>query len=69
MRPYDIRYITCIRNTYRILAEKSEGKRWEDNINMNLKEMEYVGVDLIYLAQDTDGGRALVNMTRKLHVP
>jgi hypothetical protein len=41
-----------MRNAYKILAEKPEGKRplrrprrrWEDNITMDLKEIEYEGV-------------------------
>jgi hypothetical protein len=44
------------------LVEKSEEKRplrrtrngWEDNIRMDLREIGWEGMDLIYLAQDRD---------------
>jgi hypothetical protein len=46
-----------MRNTYRILAEESEGKQigrpgriWENNININLKETGYNDVEWINLA-------------------
>ena len=49
---------------YRVLVGKLGRKRplgrprrrWEDNIKMNLKEVEWrKGTDWIYLAQDRDG--------------
>ncbi|PNF21716.1 hypothetical protein B7P43_G10362, partial [Cryptotermes secundus] len=57
------------RNAYRILVGKPEGKRplgrprsrWEDNIKMDLREIEWDGVDVIDLAQNRDQWRALVN--------
>jgi hypothetical protein len=60
-----------MRNAYRILVHKPEGKRslerhrhwWEDNIKMDLKK----GVDRIHLAQDQ--WQALVNMIISLQVP
>jgi hypothetical protein len=56
---------------------KPEGKRplgrprhrWVDNINMDLREIEWDGVDWIYLAQDRDQWRAVVNMVMNLRVP
>jgi hypothetical protein len=50
------------RNAYRLLVGKSEGKRplgrprnrWMDNINMDLLEAGWGGVDWIGLAQDRD---------------
>jgi hypothetical protein len=36
-------------------------RRWEDNINMDLQEVGYEGIDWIDLAQDRDRWRALVN--------
>jgi hypothetical protein len=56
------------RNAYKILVGKSEGKRplekltstWENNIKMDLREVEWVGVDCIHEAQDRDRWRALV---------
>jgi hypothetical protein len=50
------------RKAYRILLGKPEGKRplgrlrpsWEDNIKMELREIEWSGMDWINLAQDRD---------------
>jgi hypothetical protein len=47
-----------MRNTYNILVGKPEGKsplrrprrRWEDNIRMDLGEIGWKDVDLMYLA-------------------
>jgi hypothetical protein len=63
-------------NAYRILVVKPEGKRpigrprhrWEDNIKMNLRE-GWGDVDWIYLAQDRDQWRAVVNTVMNLRVP
>jgi hypothetical protein len=60
-----------------ILVGKPEEKRplgrprptWEDNIKMDLKEVGFGGVDYIYLAQDRDQWRALVNTVMNLRVP
>jgi hypothetical protein len=57
--------------------EKPEGKRplgrprlrWEDNIRMDLREIGWVGMDWIDLAQDRDQWRALVNAVMNLQVP
>jgi hypothetical protein len=65
------------RNAYRILVGKSEGKRplgrprckWEDNIKMDLREIEWGGIDWIYLAQDRDQWRAFVKAVMNLLVP
>jgi hypothetical protein len=65
------------RNAYRILVEKKEGKRqigrprrrWEDNIEMDLREIGWVGIDWIELAQDRDQCRAVVNTVMNLRVP
>jgi hypothetical protein len=43
--------------------------RWEDNINMDSKDIECEGVDWIYLAQDRDRWRALVNTVMNFVVP
>jgi hypothetical protein len=56
-------------NAYRILVGKPEGKRplgtlscrWVDNIKMDLRQIEWDGVDWIELAQYRDQWRALVN--------
>jgi hypothetical protein len=65
------------RGVYRILVRKLEEKRplgrlrhrWEDNINIDLQEVGYSGMDWIYLAQNMDRWRALVNAVINLLVP
>jgi hypothetical protein len=65
------------RNAYRILVGKPEGKRplgrprrrWEDNIRMDLREIDWGGMDWIDLAQYRDQWRALVNTVINLRVP
>jgi hypothetical protein len=57
------------RKVYKVLVEKPKGKRplgkprsrWENGINMDLKEMGWDGVEWIYLAQDRNWWRAVVN--------
>jgi hypothetical protein len=68
--------ILDMRNAYRILG-KSEGKRplgrprrrWVDTIKMDLREIEWDGMDWIKLAQDRDQWWALVNTVMNLRVP
>jgi hypothetical protein len=56
---------------------KPEGKRplerprhrWVDNIKMDLREIEWISMDLIVVAQDRDQWRALVNTVMNLRVP
>jgi hypothetical protein len=56
-------------NSYKSLVGKLEGKRpvgrcrrrYEHNIEMNLREIGWGGIDWIYLTQDKDKCRALVN--------
>jgi len=65
------------RGVYRVLVGKPEGKRplgrpghrWEDNIKMDLQEVGCGGIDLIDLAQDRDGWRAVVNVVMNYRVP
>jgi hypothetical protein len=40
-----------------------------DNIKMDLREIEWNGMDWIDLAQNINQWRALVNMVMKLRVP
>jgi hypothetical protein len=44
-------------------------RRWVDNIKMDLREIEWNGMDWIDLAQDRDQWRALVNAVINLRVP
>jgi hypothetical protein len=63
-------------NAYRILVVKPEGKgplgrtrrRWVDNIKIDLRKVEWDGVDWIDLAQDRYQWRALVNTVINLWV-
>jgi hypothetical protein len=65
------------RNACRILVGKPEGKRplgrptrrWVDNIKMDLREIEWDGMDWIDRVQNRDQWRALVNMVMNLRVP
>jgi hypothetical protein len=65
------------RNAYRILVGKLEGKRplgrprrkWVDNIKIDLREIEWDGVDWIDLAQDRDNWWALVNTVMTHRAP
>jgi hypothetical protein len=69
-----VTHIGEIRNAYKILVRKHEGKRplrrpsctWEDNIRMYLREIGWEVVDWIYLAQDRDQWRAPVNTVMSL---
>jgi hypothetical protein len=62
---------------YNILVWKPEERRplgrprrrWEDNILMGLREIGFGDVDWIYLVQDRDSWRALVNSVMILRVP
>jgi hypothetical protein len=66
---------TCVtysgkRNTYRVLVGKSEGKRplvetrhkWEDNVKIYVKEIDWDVVDWINVAGDRDKWWHVVNM-------
>jgi hypothetical protein len=63
------------RNTYRILVGIPEGqlgrprRRWVNNIEMDLREIGWDGMDWIDLAQDRDQWRALLNAVINLRVP
>jgi hypothetical protein len=66
-----------MRNVYRLLVGKPEGKRplgrprrrWIDNIELDLSEKGLNVVDWIGLAQDRYRWRALVNSAMNLRVP
>ena len=65
------------RGVYKVLVWKPEEKkplgrprhRWEDNIEMDLQEVEFAGMDWIELTQDRDSWRALVNAVMKHRAP
>jgi hypothetical protein len=44
-------------------------RRWEDNIKMDLQEIGSGDMDWIWLAQDRDQWRALVNTAMNIRVP
>jgi hypothetical protein len=65
------------RGIYRVLVGRSEGKRplgrprrrWDDNSNMDLREIAIDGANWIRLAQDRVQWRAFVNTVMKLRLP
>jgi hypothetical protein len=65
------------RNAYTVLVGKPEGKRplvrprrrGVNNIKMDLREIGWVGMDWIDLAQDRDQWRSLVNTVMNLRIP
>jgi hypothetical protein len=64
-------------NGCRVLVGKPEGKRplgvprcrWENNIKMDLKEIEWEHVDWLYLAEDRDKWQPVVNMVMNYQIP
>jgi hypothetical protein len=66
-----------MRNAYKILFGKHEGKRplgrpkrrWEDSIVMRLTEISWEVVEWIYLSQNRVKWRALINTVLNLLVP
>jgi hypothetical protein len=64
------------RTAYRVLVGRPEEKkplgtprrRWEDNIKTDLREIGWGGMDWIYLAQDRNRWRTLVNTVMNLRV-
>jgi hypothetical protein len=53
-------------------GKKSLGKprrRWQDNINMDFREIGWGGMDWIDLTQDRDHWRALVTTVMNLRIP
>jgi hypothetical protein len=66
-----------IRNAYKILTGKPEGKRpvgrprhrWEDNVKMDLREIGLEDMDWIHLAEDRDWWQAFVNTVMNLWIP
>jgi len=69
-------HVACmgeVRNSYKILVRKSEGKRpsgipmhrQENTIRMDLREIGWEGVDWLHLAQNKDQQQAVVNMVNE----
>jgi hypothetical protein len=61
------------KNAYRVFMRRPAGKRHACrlayNIKMDLREIRWGGMDWVYLAQDRDLWRTLVNMVMNLRVP
>jgi hypothetical protein len=65
------------RNMYRVWVGNPEEKRplgrprlrWEDGIEMDLREIGCGGVEWIHVVQDRDRWRAVVNAVMNLRVP
>jgi hypothetical protein len=65
------------RGTYRVLVGKADRRRplgrprrrWEDNIEMDLPEVGWGGLDCIDLSEDRDRWWAVVNAVMNLRVP
>jgi hypothetical protein len=65
------------RGVYRVMVGRPEGKRllgrhrrrWEDDIQMDLREIGIDGAKWIRLAQDRVQWRAFVNTVMNLRVP
>jgi hypothetical protein len=73
-------YVACMgkeRGVHRVLVGKPEGKRplgkpgrrWEDNITMELQEVGGGRGDWMELVLDRNGWLALVSMVKNLRVP
>jgi hypothetical protein len=66
-----------MRNAHGILVGKLErkrtlgrpGRRWEDNIRMDIREICWEDVGRTHMAQYRDHWRDLVNMVMNLRVP
>jgi hypothetical protein len=65
------------RIAYRVLVRKPDGNRplggprcrWVDNTKIDLREIEWDGMEWIDLAKDRDQWRALVNTVINIRVP
>jgi hypothetical protein len=63
-----------MRNAYSTFVGKSEGKRplgragrrWEDNMRLDLREVRWEDVDWMHLTQDRNQWRAVVNTIMNL---
>jgi hypothetical protein len=75
-----VRHVTCMRegsSVYSVLVGRPEGKRplgrprhrWEDNINIYLREIGIDAANWIQLARDRVQWRTFVNTVMSLRVP
>jgi hypothetical protein len=73
-------HVVCMgemRNAYKILVGKHEGKRplgrprymWEDNFEVDLREIGFGGVDWMILTQNRNQWWAVLNTVMNLWVP
>jgi hypothetical protein len=66
-----------MRNVYKILVRKHEGKRslgrpkhrWEDNIRMNLSKISWENMHWTHLAQNRDQWWDLLNTVTNFWIP
>jgi hypothetical protein len=74
---WNVKSLYRVRGAYNILVGRLEGRRplgrprrrWEDNIEMYLREIGFGDVDWIHWTQERDRWRALVNTVMNLRVP
>jgi hypothetical protein len=59
---------TFIFKSERKISLKRSRRRWEDNIEMELKKLKWKGVDWIHVAQDRDRWQAVVITIMNLQV-
>jgi hypothetical protein len=65
------------RGAYRVLVERPvrktplgrQGRRWKDNIKIDIQQAILGGMDWIAVAKHRDGWRTLVNAVINLRVP
>ena len=60
---------TECRSVLKILTGKPTGKRWKDNIRMDLEEIDVNAGNWVDSTQDRNYWRALVNAALNLRVP
>jgi hypothetical protein len=73
----DVARMGEMRGAYNILVERPEGRRplgrpgrrWENNIKMDLREIGVGDGDWIHLTQDRDRWRDVVNTIMNLRIP